>query len=326
MRSSSPQAFNTCAGLELQSLAESHASQQYPPSYLIIRPPFDHLFRDAMVSTPHAGAAQLATNKLANVGFAIGTDIGDPLGPFGMVHPRNKKLVGQRLAAAALSIAYSTPTQYLPPTFKSSTATANGTILTVTVTLDNVPTKLVAAHDHCKTELKVQAVFCAWFSITCSDNAVLNATATIGADGRSVVLRATATAGTEGVTAVASSFGWNAWPINTIMTAEGLPLQPWKKKPLPVMACKRVAVQGCFNDTGWASRGAGILPLYQPQVHDKVTYEVCASACYSLKSSYLAGIDAGTPAISMRGAVNGTATGTVQCSAPLSRSLPQRLG
>jgi len=38
--------------------------------------------------------AQLAALALPNVGFAIGTDIGDPLGPFGSVHPRNKKVVG----------------------------------------------------------------------------------------------------------------------------------------------------------------------------------------------------------------------------------------
>ena len=33
--------------------------------------------------------------------------------------------------------------------------------------------------------------------------------------------------GAAGVTAVSTAFGWNGWPINTIMTAEGLPLQPW---------------------------------------------------------------------------------------------------
>jgi sialate O-acetylesterase len=169
--------------------------------------------------------AQLLSNKLPNVGFAIGTDIGDPLGPFTSIHPRNKKLVGQRLAAAAMTMVYDTPTQYLPPTYKSSVAKSSGTNLMVTVTFDNVPTKLVAADDHCKTELKVPASECAWFSITGSDNAVLNATATVGADRKSLVLSAVAKK--TGVTPTASSFGMNAWPINTIMSAEGFPLQPW---------------------------------------------------------------------------------------------------
>ena len=164
--------------------------------------------------------AQLLSNRLPNVGFAIGTDIGDPLGPFTSIHPRNKKLVGQRLAAAALTMVYDTPTQYLPPTYKSSTATAaaaNPPVLTVTVVFDNVPTKLVAAADHCKTELKVPASECAWFSITGSDKVVLNATATVGTDGKSLLLSAVAK--TAGITPIATSFGMNAWPINTIMCA-----------------------------------------------------------------------------------------------------------
>jgi sialate O-acetylesterase len=66
--------------------------------------------------------AQREALNMPNVGYATGTDIGDPTGPFGSVHPRNKKLVGKRLAAAALTLAYKMPTQYMPPVFKSATA------------------------------------------------------------------------------------------------------------------------------------------------------------------------------------------------------------
>ena len=158
-----------------------------------------------------------------------------------MVHPRNKKVVGERLAAAALSVAYNMATPYLPPTYNRSTAiTATPSpfgaapplpLLTVAVSFANVPTALVTAADHCKTELKVPNQFCAWFSITGSDTIVRNATATIGTDGRSLVLTAMVPA-KEGVVAASTGFGWNAWPINTIMTAEGLPLQPWKDEPV----------------------------------------------------------------------------------------------
>ena len=165
-------------------------------------------------------AAQLEALKLSNVGFAIGTDIGDPLGPFGSVHPRNKTLVGARLAAAALTLAYNTPTNYLPPTLATATAGSSSGALTVTVTFDNLPSTLVNAQDHCKTELKVPFASCGFFTILSSDNASLNATATISTDGKSLTLSAAAPAG---VTAIGSSFGWNAWPINTVMTAEGLP-------------------------------------------------------------------------------------------------------
>ena len=136
--------------------------------------------------------AQLASLVLPNVGYAIGTDIGDPTGPFTSIHPRNKKLIGKRLAAAALTMTYAKPTLYLPPTYKSATAAAAGTMLTVTIRFTDLPTKLVEADDHCKTELKVPANECAWFSIGGSDASTLNATATIGADGTSLVLTAKA--------------------------------------------------------------------------------------------------------------------------------------
>ena len=41
-------------------------------------------------------------------------------GPFTSIHPRNKKVIGKRLAAAALTLAYGTPTTYLPPTYESA--------------------------------------------------------------------------------------------------------------------------------------------------------------------------------------------------------------
>ena len=47
------------------------------------------------------------------------------------------------------------------------------------------------------------------------------------AAGKSVVLTAT---GDRPGTVVATAFGWNAWPINTIVSVEGLPLQPWTAK------------------------------------------------------------------------------------------------
>ena len=69
---------------------------------------------------------------------------------------------------------------------------------------------------------------CAWFTITGSDAKAYNATAAPSADGKSLVLTAAVPAGT---TAAATSFGYAQWPINTIMTAEGLPLQPWPQTP-----------------------------------------------------------------------------------------------
>jgi hypothetical protein len=188
---------------------------------------------------------QLSSLALAHVGVAIATDIGDPTGPFTSIHPRNKKVVGKRLAAAALTMAYGTPTVYLPPSYKSAAATVVGTKVTVTVAFDQVPTTLVIADDHCKTEppYSVAANECAWFTISVAAGGDgfgkgealldLNATATVGADGKSVVL--TAIAAAAGATVATTAFGWNAWPINTIQSAEGLPLQPWTAKAVHVV-------------------------------------------------------------------------------------------
>jgi polygalacturonase len=57
--------------------------------------------------------------------------------------------------------------------------------------------------------------------------------------------------------------------------------------PSPSWKCTVVATVGCYNDTG-----VQLLPKLQPQLHDHVTMENCAAACFS-SSSKIAGIDGG---------------------------------
>ena len=115
-----------------------------------------------------------SVTALQQVGYAIASDIGDPTGPFGSVHPRNKKLVGRRLANAALSMQYGMPMNYQAPMYASATASAAGTTVTVAVSFTNVPTTLVAAQDHCQTELGVPASQCFYFTILGSDSKLYN--------------------------------------------------------------------------------------------------------------------------------------------------------
>ena len=56
----------------------------------------------------------------------------------------------------------------------------------------------------------------------------------------------------------------------------------------PPHHCTKAKDVGCYNDSTFLA-----LPHYQPQVHDKVTFESCAFACSSFGSEALAGIDAG---------------------------------
>ena len=186
---------------------------------------------------PELRQAQLESCSLPNVGYATATDCGDPLSADGSIHPRMKKRIADRLVASALTLRYKLPTVYLPPTYAGATAMSSGRSVMVTVYFNDLPTKLVAAHDYCKTHMLAQngsgvwfstglsASLCSWFTIIGSDGGRYNATATPTPDGKQLVL--TATVNQSGTTAIATSFGWNSWPINTIMSAEGLPLQPW---------------------------------------------------------------------------------------------------
>ena len=57
--------------------------------------------------------------------------------------------------------------------------------------------------------------------------------------------------------------------------------------------CRLSRAFGCYDDTDCPSCSAGpVLPVHQPQLHDKVTQPACASACHAL-SYTVAGIDGG---------------------------------
>eukprot|EP01121_Diplochlamys_sp_Union-15-3_P022952 TRINITY_DN9933_c0_g1_i1.p1 TRINITY_DN9933_c0_g1~~TRINITY_DN9933_c0_g1_i1.p1 ORF type:complete len:283 (-),score=53.43 TRINITY_DN9933_c0_g1_i1:34-783(-) len=58
--------------------------------------------------------------RLPNVGVAIAIDGGDYDSPYGNVHPRNKQIIGERLAAVARKIVYNEPVPYMGPTPKDA--------------------------------------------------------------------------------------------------------------------------------------------------------------------------------------------------------------
>ena len=62
---------------------------------------------------------------------------------------------------------------------------------------------------------------------------------------------------------------------------------PPPPSPAPSRKCAATATLGCYNDAG-----AQLLPKLQPQLHDHVTIENCASACFGAGSK-VAGIDGG---------------------------------
>src|SRR5262249_31055769 len=67
--------------------------------------------------------AQLYTTKaVPNTAMAVITDVGDEKD----IHPRDKDPVGQRLAIAALAIAYKEPVEHTGPVFESMTTIQGG--------------------------------------------------------------------------------------------------------------------------------------------------------------------------------------------------------
>lgn len=70
---------------------------------------------------PWLREAQAQTQYLPYTGMASAIDVGDPYD----IHPKDKRTVGERLALAALAIAYGKDTDYAGPTYHSHTISGN---------------------------------------------------------------------------------------------------------------------------------------------------------------------------------------------------------
>lgn len=174
--------------------------------------------------------AQQAALRLPAVSLGSAIDIGDPLGPWGSVHPRHKQPVGQRLALGALALNYNQNVFYQGPTFQGATASVAGTTVTVTVSFtpqsvasNNVLSKVPAS---CPINLGVPASQCAFPTIFTSAGAI-NATSSISSDGTKMIL--TGTAVKTGVTVQSVAYGYGQWPIIEIYNAAGIPIVPFNK-------------------------------------------------------------------------------------------------
>jgi len=181
--------------------------------------------------------AQLAALSLPKVGYASGVDIGDSTGPFGSIHPRNKREVGRRLANAALALAYGqSSVPWRGPTYKSVSFAKGPSSFKLTLELSNVPTTLAllttpipGATPFCQGEGRGGGIVapdpsqCAWFSAFDDAGRVYNMTFGLTPDGRGLELEAPGSPSAI----LATSFGWGTWPVNAVYSAEGLPLEPW---------------------------------------------------------------------------------------------------
>eukprot|EP00908_Phaeocystis_cordata_P008726 Transcript_19422.p1 GENE.Transcript_19422~~Transcript_19422.p1 ORF type:complete len:329 (-),score=91.77 Transcript_19422:118-1104(-) len=223
---------------------------------------YSHPYGPGLPETEHSLAAgdlrqaQLAALRLPRVGMTTAADTGD----WHNIHPPDKQYPSQRLATQALVQIYGHPIAGADfPLFAGQSAAvvasaSGGATLQVTVRLQaglsGKPIQITADAPLAATQSStlgkpgsvprnqcVTAGVAATFPQDCGYPAILgllangskaslNATATIGADGASLVLEAAVPSG--GFTATATSYGRASWP-RTIFFSKvgGLPVIPW---------------------------------------------------------------------------------------------------
>jgi sialate O-acetylesterase len=148
--------------------------------------------------------AQLDSTKvLTNVGMAVITDVGMEHN----IHPTKKKPVGERLAVAALGIAYHEPIEYSGPTYKEMTREGSHIVLTF---------------DHVGGGLTARYGDLTGFAIAGPDEKFYWADAQIeGLD--------TVTVYSPDVqNPVAVRFGWANYPVVNLWSKAGLPASPFR--------------------------------------------------------------------------------------------------
>jgi sialate O-acetylesterase len=148
--------------------------------------------------------AQLDSTKvLPNVGMAVITDIGMEHN----VHPTKKKPVGERLAMAALAIAYHQPIEYSGPAYKGMSIEGSHIVLT----FDHVGGALVARDGDLTG-----------FAIAGPDEKFHWAVARIEGLDQVIVYSP------EVQNPVAVRFGWANYPVVNLWSKAGLPASPFR--------------------------------------------------------------------------------------------------
>ncbi len=152
-------------------------------------------------------AQTMTLDKLPNTGMAVITDVGNEQD----IHPKQKQPVGDRLALAALAIAYDKDICYSGPMYKDATF-ADGK---ATITFDHLCGGLVA-RDGPLTG----------FTIAGEDRKFVTAQAEIV--GETVVVQAEAVS-----EPVAVRFGWADYPVVNLWNEGGLPASPFRTDDWP---------------------------------------------------------------------------------------------
>lgn len=178
------------------------------PFYYVQIAPYDYdLEPEEIGSVAQLREAQAIAAKLPRTGMALTADIGNPKN----IHPKNKWEVGRRLALFALRDLYAQgDLEPNGPTFRD--ARVEGA--TLVLGFDHVAGRLHGTSDEGGLE---------HFELQASDGRFVPATATISADGQSVLLQAADVTSPTG-----ARYLWSDRAESTLAGGTGLPVAPFR--------------------------------------------------------------------------------------------------
>ena len=179
------------------------------PFYIVSLPAFmHHRNQPGDDSWAELREAQAMTARaVKHSGLAVTIDTGDP----DNIHPKDKKIVGERLALCALAKEYGEKIPYAGPTFKSVT---------------HLPGALKLRLDHTDGGLKVKGDKLAEFSVAGEDRKWHWADARI--EGDTVVVSSPDVPDPQ-----AARYAWQANPAATLYNGAGLPAVPFRTDRWP---------------------------------------------------------------------------------------------
>ncbi len=180
------------------------------PFYFVQLAPYRYsaLYKIGTDELPQLWEAQLATLAVPNTGMVVTTDLVDNLDD---CHPRNKQIVGKRLALWALNRDYGrSELVYSGPLYKSIKVEGNQ----IRLNFDSVGSGLTTKDGKAPT----------WFEIAGEDEKFVPAIARIEAE-NSVVVSSEEVRIPKGV-----RFAWNEIAEPNLINKEGLPASPFRTK------------------------------------------------------------------------------------------------
>ncbi len=174
------------------------------PFLFVQLPPFQNQDANAWIQLRESQAR--TTDAVANTAMVVTTDIYGA--DTGNIHPKQKKPIGERLARAALHLAYGKQIEYSAPKFRPSSVYKNGN--TLSIAFSNLESGLVLHGDTLRG-----------FEIAGIDNKYVPATGKIRCDRVEIL-----SGGLNHPRKV--RYNWKAWPDGNLFNIEGLPVAPFQ--------------------------------------------------------------------------------------------------